>query len=45
MAVTETYGDCKVSLAKDIRGALGDVKLEDRLVWVRVDGGCFIMKK
>jgi hypothetical protein len=35
--------DYEVSLVKDIRKALGDVKPGDKLVWVRVDGGCFIM--
>jgi hypothetical protein len=45
LAVTEIYSDYKVSLVKDIRKALGDVKPGDKLVWVRVNGGCFIMKR
>ncbi len=45
LAVTEIYSDYKVSLVKDVRKALGDVKPGDKLVWVRVNGGCFIMRR
>lgn len=42
--VGEVYSDYKVRLVKDVREALG-VKAGDKLVWIKVDGGCFVAKR
>ena len=43
--VVAVHRDLKINLTKDVQAALGGVKYGDRLVIVKVDGGCYIKKR
>ena len=43
--VVRVYSDNKISLVKDVRKALGDIKPGDKLVIVKMNDGCFIKKR
>jgi len=45
LGVVKVQSDYKINLIKDVRDALGGIKPGDKLVLVKIDGGCFIMKR